>query len=104
MFARDLDVGQNGELEYSLEEVDGENNEKATRLLSVHPKLGVVQTAGLLDREEGALLRFSVIARDKGEPPRQSSAFIEITLIDVNDNAPVFEQVNLSFLIESHTT
>ncbi len=35
--------------------------------------------------------RLDVIARDHGEPRRESSALIEISILDVNDNAPVFE-------------
>ena len=46
-------------------------------------------------REKNDVIRLSVIAKDHGNPSRESSALIELTLTDVNDNAPVFESVRL---------
>ncbi|VDL84712.1 unnamed protein product [Nippostrongylus brasiliensis] len=86
VFARDLDAGANGELSYFLG--DGEGRD----LLSINTKSGVIQTAAPLDRETLALIRLDVIATDNGEPPRNSSALVEIGITDVNDNAPVFDQ------------
>ncbi|ETN76935.1 cadherin domain protein [Necator americanus] len=86
VFARDLDSGENGEIIYSLGEGDGHD------YLSINSRSGVIQTAAPLDRETLPLIRLDVIATDKGEPPRQSSALVEIGITDVNDNAPIFEK------------
>ncbi|VDO58638.1 unnamed protein product, partial [Haemonchus placei] len=86
VFARDLDAGANGEILYSLAEGEGHD------LLSINTKSGVIQTAAPLDRETQSLIRLDVIATDNGDPPRKSSALVEIGITDVNDNAPIFEQ------------
>lgn len=86
VFARDLDIGLNGEITYSLGEEDG------AKLLQIHNSTGVIQTAHYLDRELMNIIRIYVYATDKGVPPMTSRALLEINLLDVNDNAPVFEQ------------
>ncbi|XP_014055450.2 protocadherin gamma-A11 isoform X11 [Salmo salar] len=45
-----------------------------------------------LDREEHPRLSLKLIAVDGGNPQRSGSVNIEITVLDVNDNAPVFNQ------------
>lgn len=86
VFARDLDIGLNGEVSYSLGEEPG------VEVLQIHSSTGVIQTVQQLDRELMSLIRVHVYAVDKGVPPMSSSALLEISIIDVNDNAPVFEK------------
>ncbi|XP_045061042.1 protocadherin gamma-A11-like isoform X11 [Coregonus clupeaformis] len=45
-----------------------------------------------LDREEHPRLSLKLIAVDGGNPQRSGTVNIEITVLDVNDNAPVFNQ------------
>ncbi|XP_045574144.1 protocadherin gamma-A3 isoform X12 [Salmo salar] len=45
-----------------------------------------------LDREENPRLSLKLIAVDGGNPQRSGSVNIEITVLDANDNAPVFNQ------------
>uniref|UniRef100_A0A4W5QMM9 Cadherin domain-containing protein n=1 Tax=Hucho hucho TaxID=62062 RepID=A0A4W5QMM9_9TELE len=45
-----------------------------------------------LDREEHPRLSLKLIAVDGGDPQRSGTVNIEITVLDVNDNAPVFNQ------------
>ncbi|XP_021239343.1 protocadherin beta-15-like, partial [Numida meleagris] len=45
-----------------------------------------------LDREEQAEMDFTLIAVDGGSPPRSGSTQIHITVLDANDNAPIFTQ------------
>ncbi|CAI5453354.1 unnamed protein product [Caenorhabditis angaria] len=98
VFARDMDADENGEVEYSLADGDGKN------LLSINPKSGVVQTSAPLDRETLSIIRLDVIASDKGTPRKESKAFIEITVVDVNDNAPVFEKDSYNITISENIT
>ncbi|KAI6226363.1 hypothetical protein M3Y99_01296100 [Aphelenchoides fujianensis] len=87
VFARDLDAGRNGEIAYSL---DGEAD--ALALFTINSASGVIQTRGPLDREAVSFVRMRAIARDFGEPPMESSAVIEVTISDVNDCVPQFDQ------------
>ncbi|KAG1680499.1 Protocadherin-like wing polarity protein stan [Nymphon striatum] len=82
--AFDADGGQNGQLEYTIK--NGPENMPIT----VDPVTGWISTSRRLDREEGALYRFSVIASDHGRPSRSASASVIITVQDVNDNDPTF--------------
>lgn len=45
-----------------------------------------------LDRETKDSYMIQVIAKDEGSPPKQSVLSVHISVIDVNDNAPVFTQ------------
>ncbi|KAH7724707.1 Cadherin domain containing protein [Aphelenchoides avenae] len=84
VFARDMDAGKNGEVEYSLADSVGRN------LFAINAKSGVIQTNAELDREETPFIRLNVVAADRGVPSLNSSALVEITVSDVNDNAPKF--------------
>ncbi|EYC14800.1 hypothetical protein Y032_0039g165 [Ancylostoma ceylanicum] len=98
VFARDLDAGENGEIVYSLGEGEGHH------YLAINPKSGVIQTAAPLDRETLSLIRLDVIATDRGKPPKQSSALVEIGITDVNDNAPIFEKELYNISVMENTT
>uniref|UniRef100_A0A915PFR4 Uncharacterized protein n=1 Tax=Setaria digitata TaxID=48799 RepID=A0A915PFR4_9BILA len=98
VFARDLDIGLNGEIAYSL------GDELGAELLQIHSSTGVIQTAQHLDRELMNLIRIYVYATDKGVPPMTSRALLEINLLDVNDNAPVFEKEFCNVTIMENVT
>ncbi|XP_064243759.1 protocadherin gamma-A10-like [Passer domesticus] len=48
--------------------------------------------AKALDREEAAFHELVLRARDGGDPARTGTARIRVTVVDANDNAPVFSQ------------
>ncbi|XP_064244267.1 protocadherin gamma-A6-like isoform X6 [Passer domesticus] len=48
--------------------------------------------AKVLDREEAAFHELVLRAMDGGDPARTGTARIRVTVVDVNDNAPVFSQ------------
>ncbi|NWR14091.1 PCD23 protein, partial [Emberiza fucata] len=85
VFAADLDSGLNGETEYSI--VSG--NENATFLID--SARGILATNTGLDYENTSSYRFLVLlASDRGTPSLNSTATVLITVLDVNDNPPVF--------------
>ena len=57
---------------------------------SVHPQTGVVRLVSPLDRETRASYRLTVLASDRSnDDPLTSSAALEVTVLDRNDNAPL---------------
>uniref|UniRef100_A0A8C3BX22 Cadherin domain-containing protein n=1 Tax=Cairina moschata TaxID=8855 RepID=A0A8C3BX22_CAIMO len=89
--ARDPDVGVNslqsyelsGDEHFSLSVQVGADGEKRPELV----------LAKALDREEAAFHELVLRASDGGEPSRTGTARIRVSVLDANDNAPVFSQV-----------
>ncbi|XP_067663340.1 protocadherin gamma-A4-like [Haliotis asinina] len=80
--ATDLDAGLNGEIEYFIaESPDGMIPFKVFAN-------GTVIAEESLDRELKSRYIFTVLARDKGSPPKTNSSEVSITVLDVNDNVP----------------
>ncbi|XP_072352640.1 protocadherin-7b isoform X2 [Scyliorhinus torazame] len=82
--ATDLDTGVNGQLEY----VFGPATESVRRLLRLDESSGWLSVLHRLDREEMGQLRFSVLAKDRGQPPRTDRATVQLGVRDQNDNVP----------------
>ena len=53
---------------------------------------GLIQVVGDLDRESREVFSFMIRANDRSIPPMSGSVLINITLSDVDDNPPVFNQ------------
>ncbi|XP_051646572.1 protocadherin-23 isoform X1 [Manacus candei] len=85
VFATDLDSGLNGEMEYSI--LSG--NENATFLID--SARGILATNTGLDHENTSSYRLVVQAADKGNPRLSATSIVRIEVLDVNDNAPVFQ-------------
>ncbi|XP_054998211.1 protocadherin gamma-A8 isoform X5 [Sorex araneus] len=88
--AVDPDVGMNSLQSYQLSpnhhfSLDIQTGDDGT----LNPEL-VLERA--LDREEEAAHHLVLIASDGGEPRRSSTLHIQVTVLDTNDNAPVFSQ------------
>ncbi|NXN55687.1 PCD23 protein, partial [Rynchops niger] len=111
VFATDLDSGLNGETEYSI--LSG--NENATFVID--SARGILATNTVLDhenassyREMASSHRLVLLASDRGTPSLNSTATVLITVLDVNDNPPVFSSpeyhihVKESIPVGSHIT
>ena len=83
VFATDEDVGENGRIRYELQSsvVDFE----------INPSTGVITTRERLDTETQAAYSFEVTASDHGDPVKSDIAGVTVLVIDVNDNAPQFD-------------
>uniref|UniRef100_A0A3B5KN63 Protocadherin 7b n=1 Tax=Xiphophorus couchianus TaxID=32473 RepID=A0A3B5KN63_9TELE len=85
--AADADVGVNGQIEY----VFGAATESVRRLLRLDESTGWLSVLHRIDREEVSQLRFTVMARDRGQPPKTDKATVVLSIKDENDNVPAIE-------------
>lgn len=67
---------------FELKELKKPDGSTDLRLILIEP----------LDREQEPVHRVTVYAFDGGDPPRRGSLNVTISVLDVNDNAPVFER------------
>ena len=88
--AEDLDVGQNALQDYVLSP-----NDNFILRQHANPDGGKYVEMVLqkpLDREQRPHLTLKLIAVDGGTPQRSGTVNIDVTVLDANDNAPVFNQ------------
>uniref|UniRef100_A0A8C5DV12 Cadherin domain-containing protein n=1 Tax=Gouania willdenowi TaxID=441366 RepID=A0A8C5DV12_GOUWI len=88
--AEDQDVGVNGLKEYFLTE--NENFILKQNSNADGKKYAEMVLQKPLDRETNPFLSLKLIAVDGGTPQRSGTVNIDITVLDANDNAPVFNQ------------
>ncbi|KAG9348456.1 hypothetical protein JZ751_002191 [Albula glossodonta] len=86
--ATDQDSGAGGEVEYKITTGDPAGDFQLDR------SSGVLSTSQSLDRERKARYALTVVAQDRGMPALSSSATIEVTVLDVNDNSPRFDSAS----------
>ena len=95
--AMDPDRGIQGEVMYSL---TGRDN----ALFRIDPNNGIIYLASTLNREESGSLVFYVVASDQDpDNPLNTSAQVNITVDDVNDNHPTCSQDFYQFQILSNS-
>ncbi|XP_071425971.1 protocadherin gamma-A10-like isoform X13 [Pithys albifrons albifrons] len=88
--AHDPDSGQNSLLSYELS-----GDEHFSLAMQAGPggdQRPELVVAKPLDREEAAFHELVLRASDGGDPARTGTARIRVTVLDANDNAPVFSQ------------
>uniref|UniRef100_A0A8C5DPB6 Cadherin domain-containing protein n=1 Tax=Gouania willdenowi TaxID=441366 RepID=A0A8C5DPB6_GOUWI len=87
--ASDADVGKNGIHTYKLNHNDHFSLSVHKAADTVSPEL-VLQTA--LDRERTPVITMTLTAIDGGNPPKTGTSQLVITILDINDNIPVFSE------------
>lgn len=99
VLATDKDINHNGRITYSLKPLNRTNCTSTDGLFKVNIESGVIKAReSALDREICDKYQFSVIANDNYKSTNGNSvsneivAKLTVNLIDINDNAPVFEQ------------
>ncbi|XP_019221682.1 protocadherin gamma-A12 isoform X44 [Oreochromis niloticus] len=83
--ARDADIGQNAVQRYELQKNDN-------FILAVDSNKVELVLENTLDREKQSVMNLLLTALDGGSPQRSGSVVIRVTVLDANDNAPVFSQ------------
>ncbi|XP_044259254.1 fat-like cadherin-related tumor suppressor homolog isoform X3 [Tribolium madens] len=91
--ARDRDLGYNGKLIYGISGGDKHSQ------FCVDMDTGELKVIGYLDRERDSEYFLNITLYDLGKPQKSASRMLPITVLDVNDNAPVFERSLASFRV-----
>lgn len=58
----------------------------------LHSRTGALSTSHGLDREKKPKYTLEVVAVDRGSPALSATATVEVKVLDVNDNSPVFSK------------
>ncbi|TKS82972.1 Protocadherin-16 Protein dachsous -like protein 1 [Collichthys lucidus] len=85
VMARDEDEGENGRVSYRIQ-----TGNSAGRF-SLNPNTGSLSILKALDREEQEVFNLTIVAEDHGVPQLSTSQVLSVQVIDVNDEAPVFQ-------------
>lgn len=96
-FARDLDLGSNGDVNYTLEVVGFADVSLSP--FEIDPETGLITTTRPLDRESVDSFTFFVQAFDGGLPSLSVNATVDVAVLDVNDNAPIFLQPSYNLFV-----
>ncbi|XP_039670018.1 protocadherin gamma-A4-like isoform X13 [Perca fluviatilis] len=83
--AHDADIGQNAVQRYNLQKNDN-------FILAVDSNKVELVLDNKLDREKQNEINLLLTALDGGSPQRSGTVVIHVTVLDANDNAPVFSQ------------
>ncbi|XP_075959818.1 protocadherin gamma-A11-like [Anarhichas minor] len=83
--AHDADIGQNAVQRYNLQKNDN-------FILAVDSNKVELVLENKLDREKQKDINLLLTALDGGSPQRSGTVVIHVTVLDANDNAPVFSQ------------
>ena len=92
--ATDSDQRDNDQLRYSI---IGRSS-----AINIDPQSGELKTKEHLDREQREQYSFSVSVTDEGSPPRTATVNVKVTVLDANDNDPVFDRNSYSGKVEEN--
>ncbi|CAG0882476.1 unnamed protein product, partial [Darwinula stevensoni] len=94
--AQDVDTGDNGKLTFSIIEPPGSTRKNfEIRTNPQNSRSAIISTARSFDCDEPTNERkFSipVLVTDGGTPPLQALCIVEVEIIDLNDNEPLFDR------------
>lgn len=95
--ATDDDLGDNADIRYSIAPGD-----PASAWFDIEPVTGVITAGVSFDRETTDVVRFRVVARDRGLPARSSTTHVTVAILDVNDERPTFSHPGYSFAVSEN--
>uniref|UniRef100_A0A665V6F0 Protocadherin-16 n=1 Tax=Echeneis naucrates TaxID=173247 RepID=A0A665V6F0_ECHNA len=88
--ATDPDSGPGGALEYRITAGDPNGD------FYLEASTGALFTSRSLDREKTAEYTLEVVAADQGSPALSTTVTVEVKVLDINDNSPVFGRSSYS--------
>ncbi|XP_074482164.1 cadherin EGF LAG seven-pass G-type receptor 1 isoform X2 [Sebastes fasciatus] len=80
--ATDEDTGENARITYLMED--------NVPQFKIDPDTGAITTQMEIDYEDQASYTLAIIARDNGIPQKSDTTYVEIIILDANDNTPQF--------------
>ncbi|CAB1440354.1 unnamed protein product, partial [Pleuronectes platessa] len=80
--ATDEDTGENARITYVMED--------KVPQFKIDPDTGAITTQMEIDYEDQASYTLAIIARDNGIPQKSDTTYVEIIILDANDNTPQF--------------
>uniref|UniRef100_A0A673APQ5 Cadherin, EGF LAG seven-pass G-type receptor 3 n=1 Tax=Sphaeramia orbicularis TaxID=375764 RepID=A0A673APQ5_9TELE len=80
-----------------------QNGEDGDGDFTIEPTSGIVRTVRRLDRESVPFYELTAYAVDRGVPPQRTPVHIQVTVLDVNDNAPVFPADDFEVLVKENS-
>ncbi|XP_063353686.1 protocadherin gamma-A11-like isoform X38 [Pelmatolapia mariae] len=95
----------------NVQDRDSENNRKVRcsiqqgvpfKLVSSIKNYYSLVTTGQLDRELVSDYNITITATDEGSPPLSSSKSVQLSVADINDNPPVFEEQSYSAYVSEN--
>lgn len=96
--ATDRDAHANGRVQYTFQSgEDGDGD------FTIEPTSGIIRTVRRLDRETIPVYELTAYAVDRGVPPQRTPVHIQVTVQDVNDNAPVFPAEEFEVLVKENS-
>ncbi|XP_023184216.1 protocadherin gamma-A4-like isoform X28 [Xiphophorus maculatus] len=100
--AHDADIGDNAVRGYLLQENDYFKLNVKSK--GIGRKYGELVLDKELDREDKNTITFLLTAFDGGSPQKSGTIVIHVTVLDANDNAPVFSQVVYKASLPEHSS
>ncbi|KAG5855648.1 hypothetical protein ANANG_G00051340 [Anguilla anguilla] len=98
--ARDGDTGINQPIIYSISAVSPSDYTSSFTIDSVS---GIITVVNSLDREEVSMVTVNIKAAQSDDSLKTAQAVVSVTVEDVNDNAPEFDQSGYSATIPENT-
>ncbi|KAG1956024.1 protocadherin Fat [Pimephales promelas] len=92
--ATDADAGFNGEVRYTLLGGAGRFN--------IDQETGVITLTEPLDRETQDTYHLVITAQDQGRPSSSATANLDVSVTDINDNAPIFSKQMYEAPVSEH--
>uniref|UniRef100_A0A670IY50 Cadherin EGF LAG seven-pass G-type receptor 3 n=1 Tax=Podarcis muralis TaxID=64176 RepID=A0A670IY50_PODMU len=96
--ATDRDAHANGRVQYTFQNGDDGDGD-----FTIEPTSGIIRTVRRLDRESIPVYELTAYAVDRGIPPQRTPVHIQVTVQDVNDNAPVFPAEEFEVLVKENS-
>ncbi|KAK1169607.1 hypothetical protein AOXY_G8441 [Acipenser oxyrinchus oxyrinchus] len=96
VMARDSDLGESGRVAYRIQ------SGNAGGRFNLNPNSGSLSIVKALDREEQGLYNLTIVAEDHGFPQRSTLQLLSVQVIDVNDEAPQFQEAEFEAQISEN--